>query len=109
MTKTMEMAEMAELLDVLQAEKDAREESDAVYKTEKVRWENFAKQYQAMRSAGSTDSIERIAGLVRRYGPKIAMRFGMPGAAAGLTALVADKDAFGGVLGTLKGLLGLVF
>lgn len=92
---------------ILQAEFDARKASDMAYDAAKTEWESVRDQWQAMRGGGvDGDFITRIAALVRKFGPKLATRMGYPGAAAGLTALLANDGGFSGILGSLKGLFG---
>ena len=100
---------MGERTDILQREQDAHAASDAAYEAAKADWEAISGQYITMRGGAAGDGVDRIAALVRRFGPKLMMSMGLPGAAGGLTALVADEGAFGGILGTLKSLLGFVF
>ena len=101
------MTESDNLL-TLEVEKEARAESDAVYAKKEAAWKVYRDQYQAMRGANG-DTIDRIAALVRRYGPKLMMFMGLPAGTAGLTALMTDEGSFSGITDGFKSLLALLF
>jgi hypothetical protein len=47
----------------------------------------------------SPDRLDKITGLIRKYGPKVAMYLGGPAAGAALTSAMADDGAFSGIAG----------
>lgn len=94
--------------EILAAEKASRKASDMAYEAAKKEWEELDAAYREMRKIAG-DGVDRIADLVRRFGPKLATRLGLPGLGAMAAGLTADTGGFSGILGALKGLLGFVF
>ncbi len=49
---------------------------------------------------------DSIKGLIRHWGPKLAIYLGLPGAAVLVTGLSANSGAFSGIINLVKGLFG---
>ncbi len=73
-------------------------------------WEDIIRRHAALGPNGGDTPLVQVTNLVRHYGPIVAKRFGVPGAAgaagaAGATWL-ADDGAFAGVIAKIGQLFG---
>ncbi len=101
------MSDISAFPDLTDASK-ALATADAEFTRRQSEFNAYAAEYTKLRGGAIADG-NLLQTLLRAYGPKLATYFGIPGAAAGLTALTADPGAFAGlktVAGKLLGLFG---
>jgi|ETNvirnome_2_300_1030623.scaffolds.fasta_scaffold01405_4 hypothetical protein len=92
----------AETIKSFDAAKEAATQAEEVFKVSKAEWEILlAKRAALGNSDGST--MSRISGLIRRYGPKAATYYGLPGLSSLSTAaFMAPEGTFIGDSGVLS-------
>lgn len=78
--------------------------ADEAYAKAKAEYEETEKSYRALKGI-APEAASTLMDLVKRYGPKAATYFGLPGAAAALTAAGAEPGSFAKITGLLGNIL----
>ena len=105
-----EMSTFDKLAEVIGKEEGVAGQADKAFAEVKAAFQAVEARYMALRGAKSDggDTMDRIATLVRKYGPVAAKYFGGPAAGAAATTIMADGGSFSGLRELFGKLLSVV-
>ena len=103
------MTLMQDGLAAIKAEKEQSAKNDQFHAERAAEWKEYDNLWRTQRGAQyGNEGLNRIMGLVRDYGPKIAGMLGYPAAAGAMASLAPDGTfSLGGVLSKIGGIFGL--
>lgn len=99
----------SDTLKAIAAEEDLVALTDEQYQGAWEQWSDIERRYAALREqlpSEDEDIPDKLARLVRRYGPKVAALYGGPVAGAIAAGVLADDGAFTSILAKLGSLFG---
>lgn len=106
------MASFKETLAALSDEEKAMTLTAERYEEARKEWEEIETRYAKLRANLSDDddgdTLDRVTGLVRRFGPTAAKWFGGPAAGASIASFMADDGGFAEFTGVFS-LIGQIF
>lgn len=104
------MTIMDDGLQAITAEETTAAITDDLYEKVKGQWTEFDTRYRARRGAQfKSEGFNQIMGLIRAYGPKLAVFAGLPGLGTLLGSMGTEGGSFSlmGLFGKIGGLFGL--
>ena len=104
------MTMMEDALEALEKEKAASATSTEFYKKAETWWKDYSTQYRNQHGAQfSSEGMTAVMGLVRKWGPKLAVFAGLPGLGTVLGSMGTENGSFSflGLLGKIGGIFGL--